>query len=122
MSRHVKQIGVFAGFVVGTGVLLAVATPAHAQTSPGADALNPESDASDLFTPGGGNLNSPLDLYHRANLANSRSTAEFMQDQRSILSSEIQTLRQQQQELLQGQPPQPQVQPESPETAVPPTP
>lgn len=90
-----------AGFVVlGSGIL--GIHPAVAQTP--TDILQDTSvygdgDRNDPFeatTPG-----SAFDLFHRMNLSNSRSSAEFAEDQRENLSTEASDFRTRQLELLQ---------------------
>lgn len=106
IHRSRRQCGVLAALT--TGLVLAVAAPAWAQFSTSADALD-SSDSNgpnDLYRAEENNLRTPFDLYHRANLANTRTPEEFMQQQRSSLGSEIENLRMQQQQLLQGPPSQ----------------
>lgn len=103
--RSWQRMGAIASLSLGLTVLLS--SQAQAQYSTDAEALEPET-TNDVFRAGENDLRNPLDLYHRANLANSRTPAEFMEQQRSILGTEIESLRlQQQQLLLQGQPAQP---------------
>jgi hypothetical protein len=110
---HRPWHGVGALASLTAGLTLMLAAPAQAQFSNSAEALEQNSSgSSDLFQAEESPMRTPFDLYHRANLANTRTPEEFMQQQRSVLGSEIQNLRMQQQQLLQGQPTQPAMTPE----------
>ncbi len=109
------------GLAVGSVMALAFVSSANAQST-SAEALETPEANSNVFNAGEGSIRSPFDLYHRANLANDRTPAEFMEYQRSVLSSEVESLRIRQQESLQGQPSQPTEAMPSPEIDTPPTP
>jgi hypothetical protein len=94
LNQHGLRWSLLAAGILGLSL---TAAPAHAQYTD-AEVLAPN-DGSQGFELN--NMRSPLDLYHRANLANTVDPAEFMRYQRTLLNSEIENLRMQQQQLLQ---------------------
>lgn len=92
IKHSIKGLGMVA---LATAGLVAVLSPAQAQTSTSADPLQGLGGAGDRT-----DLSNPFDLFHRAVLAPSLTSGEFQAQQQQRILTEAEAYRQRQQEVL----------------------
>lgn len=112
---RLSWIGGGMAIALSTLALLAPSASAQATENPNAGFSNPE-EARDVFSDNA-DVGDMLDMIHRANFSNSRSSEEIQADRRNNIQSAAELFRQQQQNRLQQQ--QQQQQPEAPTTSTP---
>ncbi|HIK54773.1 MAG TPA: hypothetical protein IGS37_06390 [Synechococcales cyanobacterium M55_K2018_004] len=102
----VTLLGSLLGAAVGLVGMsqVAIAQFSSSPTGAASDLQSPREGTTDPFSSqGGGNMNTMLDLIHRANFGQIRSPEQFRQDQRNQINSEAENFRNAQQRLLQQQ-------------------
>jgi hypothetical protein len=110
---HISKITLWsslAGAVISTLGITQAAIAQFPTTPAGVanDLQTPSDETGDPFSSSGsGGMNTMLDLIHRANFGEIRSSDQFRQDQRNTINSEAENFRNRQQQMLQQQPTQP---------------